>query len=137
MNPLIISSIIDTVGKVADNFFVSDKEMTGIEIDAFKAETERLDGQNEVNKTEAAHSSVFVAGWRPAVGWVCAASLFYQFILYPLLVWGWESIKAFGWIAENLNSPPMLDNEALIVLVSGMLGLTISRTYEKTKNLKK
>ena len=56
MSPLIISSIIDTVGKVADNFFVSDKEMTGIEIDAFKAETERLDSVQEVNKTEAAHS---------------------------------------------------------------------------------
>ena len=80
MSPLIISSIIDTVGKVADNFFVSDKEMTGIEIDAFKAETERLNSVQEVNKTEAAHSSVFVAGWRPAVGWVCAISLFYQFI---------------------------------------------------------
>ena len=137
MSPLIISSIIDTVGKVADNFFVSDKEMTGIEIDAFKAETERLDSVQEVNKTEAAHSSVFVAGWRPAVGWVCAISLFYQFILYPLLVWGWESIKAFGWFVTGLSYPPMLDNEALIVLVSGMLGLTISRTYEKTKNLKK
>lgn len=137
MSPLIISSIIDTVGKVADNFFVSDKEMTGIEIDAFKAETERLNSVQEVNKTEAAHSSVFVAGWRPAVGWVCAISLFYQFILYPLLVWGWESIKAFGWFATELSYPPMLDNEALIVLVSGMLGLTISRTYEKTKSLKK
>ena len=111
--------------------------MTGIEIDAFKAETERLDSVQEVNKTEAAHSSVFVAGWRPAVGWVCAISLFYQFILYPLLVWGWESIKAFGWFVTELSYPPMLDNEALIVLVSGMLGLTISRTYEKTKNLKK
>ena len=137
MSPLIISSIIDTVGKVADNFFVSDKEMTGIETAAFKAETERVDSVQEVNKTEAAHSSVFVAGWRPAVGWVCAISLFYQFILYPLLVWGWESIKAFGWFVTELSYPPMLDNEALIVLVSGMLGLTISRTYEKTKNLKK
>ena len=34
-------------------------------------------GQLEVNKTEAAHKSLFVAGWRPAIGWICGLALMY------------------------------------------------------------
>ena len=75
MNPLLIGGIIDTVGKVADSLFTSDEERARLQIeatkaetDAFRAESERMAGQVDINKIEAAHSSLFVAGWRPGIG---------------------------------------------------------------------
>ena len=84
--------------------------------------------QMEVNKTEAASSSVFVAGWRPSVGWVCALALFYQFLLSPLAMWG-------GYIAGYpIPNPPQLD-EHLWELLFGMLGMGALRTFEKLKGV--
>lgn len=144
MNPLLIGGIIDTVGKVADSLFTSDEERAKLQIEGLKAETEayraeseRLGGQLEVNKEEARHAIVFVAGWRPAVGWVSVIALAYQFILYPLLVWGWNGMQAAGWIAANLNPPPLLAVEALMVLITGMLGIAGARTWEKLKGATK
>jgi hypothetical protein len=134
MSPLLIGGIVDAVGKIADDLFTSDDERAKAALEAYRAETERIGGQLEINKTEAAHGSVFVAGWRPAVGWVSVASLGYQFILYPLLTWGWSGIKALGWIPVDLPPPPLLDIEALMVLVTGMLGIAGARTLEKIKN---
>lgn len=140
MNPLLIGGIVEAVGKIADDLFTSDDERakaaleaSRIEIDAYRAETERFGGQLEINKTEAAHASVFVAGWRPGVGWVSVVALAYQFVAYPLLTWGWSAMQASGLIADHLTPPPLLDVEALMVLVTGMLGIAGARTWEKLK----
>lgn len=142
MNPLLIGGIIDTVGKVADSLFTSDEERARLQIeatkaetDAFRAESERMAGQVDINKIEAAHSSLFVAGWRPGIGWVCVISLAYQFVLYPLLLWGWGAFQAAGWISATLSAPPLLDVEALMVLVTAMLGIAGARTWEKFKGV--
>lgn len=137
MNPLLIGGIVETVGKVADDLFTSDEERAKAELEAYRAETERIGGQIEINKAEAQHASVFVAGWRPAVGWVSVLALAYQFILYPLLVWGWSGMQAAGWIAASLPAPPLLDVEALMVLITGMLGIAGARTWEKLKGAAK
>lgn len=80
--------------------------------------------QAETNTAEAANPNVFVSGWRPAIGWVCAASLFCQFIGAPLLAW--VSISA------NLPAPPAPPDWAqLTPILMGMLGLGWMRTYEK------
>lgn len=84
-------------------------------------------GQMEINKVEAANSSLFVAGWRPAVGWVCVAGLSYTFVAQPLLAWA-SSI----WF---MQVPPVLDMGTLITLLGGMLGLGGLRTYEKTQGV--
>ncbi|GAB3190795.1 holin family protein [Hydrogenophaga aquatica] len=142
MNPLLIGGIIETVGKVADSLFTSDEERAKLKIEAMRAETEayraetdRMHGQLDINKEEAKHASVFVAGWRPAVGWVSVSALAYQFVLYPLLVWAWNGMQALGWIAGTLTPPPLLDVEALMVLVTGMLGIAGARTWEKFKGV--
>lgn len=85
--------------------------------------------QLDVNKAEAAHSSVFVAGWRPFIGWVGGFSLAWQFAISPILAW-------FLTVAQGIwqfTVPPLpaLDTSQLWTIVTGMLGLGGLRTYEK------
>jgi len=134
MNPLLnigIGGIVETVGKVADDLFTSDEERMRSELDAYTAETSRAALQTDVNKVEAAHSSRWVAGWRPGVGWVGVAAMAYQFILYPFLTWGWVLMQAVGWISTSISSPPMLETEALWVILTGILGLGAARSFDK------
>ncbi len=137
-----LGPILESVGKLADNLFTSDKErldaeieMRRIGIEAAKIDAGLLAGQQEINKVEATHASLFVAGWRPAVGWVSVAALAYQFIAYPLLTWAWAWMQSAGWVAPGLQPPPLLDVEALMVLLTGMLGIAGARTFEKVKGV--
>lgn len=140
MSPLLVGGIVESVGKIADSLFTSDDERlrAQIELDKIGLEAARIDadlikGQQEINKIEATHTSVFVAGWRPAIGWVGVSALAYQFILYPLLVWAWAWLQARGWIPAGQTPPPILDIEALMVLMTGILGIASARTFEKVK----
>lgn len=81
--------------------------------------------QMEVNKAEAAHRSVWVAGWRPFVGWICGTSLAYLYIAGPALE------QALGWPAPALDAGP------LMVILTGMLGLGGLRTWEKMRGVAK
>ena len=78
-------------------------------------------GQLEVNKVEAAHNSLFVSGWRPAIGWICGLALLYSTILVPILgIW--------------ITVPPV-DSSLLTSVLMGMLGLGAMRSYEKKNNV--
>ena len=83
-------------------------------------------GQLEVNKAEAG-TDMFRGGWRPATGWVCVFGLAYQFLAQPLLPWG---AAVLGFAVPPL---PAIDNETLMVLLTGMLGLGGLRTFERVK----
>ena len=80
--------------------------------------------QMEINKIEAAHKSLFVAGWRPFIGWVCGVGFAWAFIGHPLFEW----LVAAGLIEMEA---PVLQVDALMELALGMLGLAGLRTYEK------
>lgn len=82
--------------------------------------------QMEVNAEEAKSASLFVAGWRPAIGWCCAAALAYQYLLVPLGTW------IAAWNGISVPPPPSLDS-GLWELMAGMLGLGALRTVEKIK----
>lgn len=84
-------------------------------------ELQLLVGQLEVNKVEAAHKSLFVAGWRPAVGWICAFALAYHFILAPF--------------ADIWLEIPVVEVESLYPILLGMLGLGGMRSWEKGKQV--
>jgi len=134
MNPLLsmgIGSIVETVGNVADDLFTSDEERLKAELEAYTAETGRAALQTEVNKVEAAHSAIFVAGWRPAIGWIGAGAMGYQFIIYPFLTWGWALMQANDWISQTLSAPPILPTDALWVILTGILGLGAARSFDK------
>ena len=133
MNLLGIGSIIEGVGKVADDLITSDEERMKIALQEKMIDSSLVQGQLEINKAEAQHKSLLVAGWRPAIGWVGAVALAYQFILYPLLTWIWSWAQAGGKIPGELAPPPTLPADALWVVISGMLGIAGMRSFDKVK----
>jgi len=94
---------------------------------ALEIEQKAKQGQLEINKQEAKHTSVFVAGWRPAVGWVCAISLAYNYIIRDVILW-------IGQI-YSLPNPPDLSMGVLVQLLLAMLGLGGMRSFEKMKGV--
>ena len=130
-----IGGIVKTVGDIAGDLITTDKERLQLELDGYRAESERMAGQVEVNKIEAGNASLFVAGWRPAVGWVGVAAMAYQFLAYPFLQWGWAALQASGMVHATMMPPPPLDTDALWVILSGILGLGVYRTAEKVKGV--
>jgi hypothetical protein len=135
MNLLGIGSIIESVGKVADDLITTDKERIQLELEGRKIDQAIDLAQINVNAVEAKHSNVFVSGWRPATGWTCVAALAYQFLLYPMLVWIWVLAQANGWVPRELSAPPLLDLEALLIVLAGLLGIGSLRTFEKTRGV--
>ena len=135
MNILGIGSVIESVGKVAGDLITTDKERMQLDLEGRKLDQAIDLAQIEVNKVEAASSSVFVAGWRPAIGWIGAAAMAYQFLLYPMLLWGWTYLQGTGWIPKELSPPPVLDADQLWVILSGILGIAGMRSFEKTKGV--
>lgn len=100
------------------------------------AHVQLMVGQLEINKIEAASKSMFVAGWRPFIGWVGGMALFYQFIMYPLLMWVWAVAIAKGYIPEGLDIPPVLETGALFSIVTALLGIGAMRSVDKKNNTK-
>jgi hypothetical protein len=135
MNILGIGSVIESVGKVAGDLITTDKERMEMALREKEIDQRTDLAQIGVNNTEAQHTSVFVAGWRPAIGWVGAAAMAYQFLLYPLLTWGWALAQANGHLPAGMQPPPMLDADALWVILSGILGIAGMRSFEKTKGV--
>jgi Holin of 3TMs, for gene-transfer release len=126
--------LVKAVGDTVDNLFTSDEERLELKNQQMKAEREfnlkerqiladQNIAQTKINIEEAKSGSFFVAGWRPAIGWVGALALFYQFILYPLLLW-----------LPNVDNPPApLDYTMLYSLITGMLGIAGMRSFDKFK----
>jgi len=90
------------------------------------AMTGLVEGQLKINQEQAKHSSIFVAGARPFIMWVCGVALLWQFLLEPMATWG---MLAFS--MRELPEFPKLDMGPLMTLLLGMLGLGGLRTYEK------
>tara|TARA_B110000977_G_C10908665_1_gene428310 strand:- start:188 stop:565 length:378 start_codon:yes stop_codon:yes gene_type:complete len=122
-----IDTFVNSATKLLDKFIpdADTKQKIAHEIAtmAQKHAQELAKGQLEVNKTEAAHKSLLVAGWRPAVGWICGLSLLYSTMLSPILgIW--------------FTVPPVND-ELLSTVLMGMLGLGAMRSFEKYKGVQR
>jgi len=87
--------------------------------------------QVATNQAEAKHKSVFVAGWRPFIGWTCGVALAYHFVVAPLILFGVTIAGA------EIPALPVFDMDSLMTVLLGMLGLGGLRTYEKQKGLTK
>ena len=98
--------------------------ITGQSVAAQKPSAEIL-AQIKVNETEAASPSLWVSGWRPAVGWTCVLTIFLNFIIFPL----WAYYLA---VINNPTAVPELDASTLLPILLGILGL---RTYERFQGI--
>ncbi len=121
------------VGKIVDR--IPDPEARAkAEREAMAAITQGLldadKSQVEVNKIEAGHRSIFVAGWRPFCGWVAAFGMAYAFIIYPTMVW-----SSAMWFPDF--PPPRLETGELITVLMGMLGMGGLRSWDKKQGLTK
>ena len=131
----LIPQIAPILGNVLDRFF-PDKEKAA---EAQRAiETALLENaaqinlaQIEVNKEEAQHRTVFVAGWRPFIGWVCGVALAWHFVGVPV------TLFFIAWSGAEVPELPVFDMNSLMTVLTGMLGLGGLRTFEKMKGLTK
>ena len=124
-----------TFGKIIDKIFPDPQAKTQAqlaliqaqqagEFKELEAQLQMAKGQTDTNLVEAANPKLFVSGWRPAVGWICALGLASQFIVAPFATWA----------ATLIGHPvifPTLDLGTLMTLLAGMLGLGTLRTTEK------
>ena len=84
--------------------------------------------QTEINKAEAAHKSIFVAGWRPFIGWVCGVGIAWSMVVQPVAQW---AMIAWG----DGTELPTIDTSYLMELVTARLGMSGLRTFEKMKGV--
>lgn len=136
-----IGSVLDFGSKLIDRIWPDPAQRDAAKLELFKAqqagEFKEMDqafeiakSQVSVNQIEASNGSLFVAGWRPFIGWVCGAALAYQYVARPLVMWG---ILSAGYTVPEM---PGLDDN-LWQLLLGMLGLGGLRTFEKVKGISK
>ena len=75
-----IVSAAEGVANIIDQFVETDDEKRAAELIKAKLMMQPSLAQVELNKIEAGHRSIFVAGWRPFIGWVCGFALLWHFI---------------------------------------------------------
>jgi hypothetical protein len=127
-----ISAALDLGNTLITRIFPDPAQAANAKLELIKlqqsGELASMTAQTDINKVEAASSSLFVSGWRPAIGWVCALALAYQYLLKPLS----------GVIASlfGVTIPPLpgLDDN-LWQLMMGMLGMGGLRTFEKVQGV--
>ena len=126
----IAESVIGVAGKVLDKFVV-DKDLKTKLSHELKTQIVSLGlAQAQTNLEQSKHSSIFVAGARPAIMWICAFGLAWQFVLQPVAVWG---IAPSG--ADLVL--PIIQTEGLMSLTLALLGLGSMRTAEKWKGVQR
>ena len=127
-----LANLIGPATQLLDKF-IEDKDQKAalaheISTMAERHAQELAKGQLEVNKMEAASSSMFVAGWRPAVGWICALGFLSNFILIPMANF------ALALASVDIQIP-MIDTSQMMPVLIGMLGLGTLRTVEKVRKV--
>ena len=126
----IAESVIGVAGKVLDKF-VEDKDLKTKLSHELKSQIVSLDlAQAQTNLEQAKHPSIFVAGARPAIMWICAFGLGWQFVFQPVAVW---EIAVSG-IDVVL---PIIETEGLLSLTLALLGLGGMRSFEKSKGIQR
>lgn len=127
-----ITAVLDIGSKLIDRLWPDPAQKAQATLELLKlqqsGELQQIAAQLEVNKVEAGNQSMFVAGWRPFIGWVCGTGLAYQFVVAPLGTF----IAA---LCHHTVVMPSLDLGTLMTLLFGMLGLGAYRSYEKVNGV--
>jgi hypothetical protein len=127
-----ISAALDLGNTLITRIFPDPAQADAAKLELLKlqqsGELSVMTAQTDINKVEASNTSIFVSGWRPAIGWVCALALAYQYLLKPLVM---GILPNFGIAIAPL---PGLDDN-LWQLMMGMLGMGGLRTMEKMQGV--
>jgi hypothetical protein len=125
-----VTAVLDIGGKLIDRMWPDPAQAAAAKLELIKLQQSgdlaQMTGQLEINKVEAANANIFVSGWRPAIGWVCALALLYQYLVRPL------AVAVFAAVGHPLPVMPGLD-ENLWQLMMAMLGMGGLRTFEKVQ----
>lgn len=142
--PALVGVLAPIVGTLVDRLIPdkaeAERTKAQIEVELTRTANEINLAQIEVNKTEAAHRNVWVAGWRPGIGWVCAAGFAWVFLGAPVGAWLLALIQATNPDAVGVLSEvpaPVIPIDYLFELTMAMLGMASLRTYEKLKGVAK
>lgn len=126
-----IEKLIDPISNILDKF-VADKDLKAKLQHELDQELHKANmAQVEINKIEASHRSIFVAGWRPFLGWSLSFAMAWHYVLAPLILF----IAAF--FGYQLPQLPEFDMASLMTVLMGMLGLGGLRTVEKINGVAK
>ena len=120
------SNVIEAIGEAGDKIFTSDDERNQFQLELTKVKQNPMLMQAMINVNQANHRSVFVAGARPFLMWVCGLGFLFAFVINPVLQWLMPEVGA-----------PVLPLEVMLELTLGMLGLAGLRTIEKIKGVSK
>lgn len=133
---LIFDAIAGLAGKITDGIAGYFKGKNELDLARVHIERELIllakavdTGQIEINKIEAASTSWFIAGWRPAIGWMGGLALFYEYLIRPI----YNAVSYL--IDQDSYELPAADLEAIIGIVMAMLGIAGMRTVEKIKGV--
>ena len=118
----VLKSAVSLLGRYAE----TPEQKQALEEMEKKALSDSDAGQVEINKIGAGHRSIFVAGWRPAIGWTCALAFFWRFVGYPV------SATVLAAVGAPVTLPEITGWGDLNSVLMGMLGLGLMRSYEKS-----
>ncbi len=126
-----IEKLIDPISNILDKF-VADKDLKAKLQHELDQELHKANmAQVEINKIEANHRSIFVAGWRPFLGWSLSFAMAWHYVLAPLILF------IAGFFGYQLPQLPEFDMASLMTVLMGMLGLGGLRTVEKINGVAK
>jgi hypothetical protein len=133
MAPIIaaLPSILGTIGSIANDLITTDKEKLELELRSKELDMMPQMGQIGINREEARSDSVFVAGWRPMIGWTCGFAFAYVAVLEPLL--RFFSVVLFNYAGTF----PVIDTTITMQVLMGMLGLGMMRSFDKKVKIEK
>ena len=126
-----IASPLNAVGNTLDKLFTSDEERAQADAVMEKIRQQPQILQTEINKLEAQHRSIFVAGWRPFIGWVCGFAMLWKYMLSDIAIW-----ITVTWY-PSVKVPELGGTQELITILLALLGMAGYRTIEKAKKLSK
>jgi hypothetical protein len=128
-----IPQMVTTIGGIV-NKFVPDRDQAAkiqaeLSVKLMDMEATMSKAQTEINAVEAQSSNLFVSGWRPCVGWVCASAFAWQFVGQPFF-------SFFYTLATRQPAPVIaLDHDALNTVLFGLLGLVGARSWERVRGV--
>ena len=134
MNPLLLKEFGGLAGglfNLIDELFTSDDERSEAKLKIMALLAADRQGQMAVNAKEAEHKSLFVAGWRPAIGWIGALALGWQYILLPIFTTVVTTIATVNNVPVDFSGVLQFSAVEMMPIILGMLGLSVSRSYEK------